>query len=44
MTLKEMREKEMTKAIKKYATISEAAKVLNISEKTLYTHKQKFKL
>ena len=44
MTLKEMREIEMTKAIKKYATIVEAAKVLDISTRTLLNHKIKFKL
>jgi DNA-binding CsgD family transcriptional regulator len=41
MTIKEMREKQMLKALSKYRTIQEAAKVLGISERQLYFFKRK---
>lgn len=38
MTIKEMQKLYMDKALKKYKTVTEAAKVLGISSRTLHTH------
>ena len=40
MTIKEMRETQMILALKKYP-ISQAAKILGITERTLYSFKKK---
>lgn len=39
MTIKEMREKQMLKALRHFETVEEAAKALGISERTLYLFK-----
>jgi len=39
MTIKEMREKQMLKALRHFKTVEEAAKALGISARTLYFFK-----
>ena len=41
MTLKQMRINEMTKALNKYKSVEDAAKVLGISARKLYLFKSK---
>ena len=43
MTIKQMQEKQMKKALRKFSTIEEAAKVLGISARKLYFFKRKIK-
>tara|TARA_R100001463_G_scaffold19673_5_gene48359 strand:- start:10453 stop:10587 length:135 start_codon:yes stop_codon:yes gene_type:complete len=38
MTIKEMREKHINIALKRFKTIEEAAKALGITSRTLYTY------
>ena len=39
MTIKDMREKQMLKALKHFRTVEDAAKALGISARTLYLFK-----
>ncbi len=41
MTIKQMHEEQMKKALSKYRTIEEAAKALGISSRKLYSFKRK---
>jgi transcriptional regulator with PAS, ATPase and Fis domain len=41
MTVKQMKEELMDKALVKYKTVEEAAKVLGISSRTLFTYKKR---
>jgi len=43
MTLKQMREKFMDEALKRFDTVEEAAKALGITSRTLYTYIKKKK-
>jgi molybdenum-dependent DNA-binding transcriptional regulator ModE len=44
MTLKELHEKEMIRALQHFKTIEEAAKALGISDRKIYLFKKKNKL
>ena len=44
MTLKELHEKEMTRALQHFKTVEQAAKALGISARKLYLFKKKNKL
>jgi len=41
MTVKQMKEELMDKALAKYKTVEEAAKALGISSRTLFTYKKR---